>query len=207
MRCNLDGTGLELVAWGLRNPYGLGFSPDGRLLALDLGMNDRGSRPVGDAPSCLYAIEHGAWYGWPDFVAGVRVDDPRHAPARGPRPRMLLDNHAELPPPQRPLVTFPARTAAVKFTWGRDRLYVALFGDKRPFTAPPGPAAGRAVVRVDPRDGSIFPLVGSPLQRPIDVAFFDDTLYVLDFGEYELSVDGEVRGPGSSCGGKLWRLS
>jgi hypothetical protein len=28
MRCNLDGTGLELVAWGLRNAYGLGFLAD-----------------------------------------------------------------------------------------------------------------------------------------------------------------------------------
>ena len=26
MRCNRDGTDLELVAWGLRNPYGLAFS-------------------------------------------------------------------------------------------------------------------------------------------------------------------------------------
>jgi hypothetical protein len=34
--------------------------PDGRLLALDLGINDRGSRPVGDAPSCLYEIKAGS---------------------------------------------------------------------------------------------------------------------------------------------------
>jgi hypothetical protein len=54
MRCNLDGSGLELVAWGLRNAYGLGFLPDGRLLAVDQGPDDRGSRPVGNAPDLLF---------------------------------------------------------------------------------------------------------------------------------------------------------
>lgn len=206
MRCNLDGSGLELVAWGLRNPYGLGFSPEGRLLALDLGMNDRGSRPVGNAPSCLFAIEPGAWYGWPDFVAGVAVDDPSYQPDRGARPRFLLANHAELPPPRAPLVSFVARSAAVKFAFGGDRLYVALFGDKRPFTAPPGPAAGRAVVRVDPRDWSIHPVVGAPLHRPIDLQIhpLDGELYVLDFGDFEMRGGDEL--DAVSASGKLWRV-
>ncbi|HEX4812614.1 MAG TPA: hypothetical protein VFV66_07650, partial [Nonomuraea sp.] len=44
LRCELDGGGLELVAWGLRNAFGLGFLPDGRLIALDQGADDRGSR-------------------------------------------------------------------------------------------------------------------------------------------------------------------
>src|SRR5947209_8035464 len=48
MRCHPDGSGLELVAWGLRNAYGLGFLSDGRLLATDQGPDDRGSRPVGN---------------------------------------------------------------------------------------------------------------------------------------------------------------
>jgi Tn3 transposase DDE domain len=39
MRCDRDGSNLELVAWGLRNPYGLAFLPDARLLAVDLGIN------------------------------------------------------------------------------------------------------------------------------------------------------------------------
>lgn len=207
MRCNLDGSALELVAWGLRNPYGLGFSPEGQLLALDLGMNDRGSRPVGNAPSCLFAIEPGAWYGWPDFVAGVAVDDPHYRPERGATPRFLLANHAELPPPAAPLLSFPARSAAVKFAFGGDQLYVALFGDKRPFTAPPGPAAGRAVVRVDPRDWSLHPVVDAPLHRPIDLRIhpIDGQLYVLDFGDFEMRAGDEL--DAVSASGKLWRTS
>jgi glucose/arabinose dehydrogenase len=36
LRCNPDGSDLELVAWGLRNPYGIAFHPDGRLFATNL---------------------------------------------------------------------------------------------------------------------------------------------------------------------------
>jgi glucose/arabinose dehydrogenase len=62
MRCNsYDGSDLELVAWGLRNSYGLGFLLDGRLLAIDQGPDDRGSRPVGNAPDLLYEIHEGSW--------------------------------------------------------------------------------------------------------------------------------------------------
>ncbi len=54
MRCNPDGSDLELVAWGLRNAYGLRFLDDGRLLAIDQGADDRGSRPVGNVPDLLF---------------------------------------------------------------------------------------------------------------------------------------------------------
>jgi len=53
MRCNPDGSELELVAWGLRNAYGLVFLPDGRLLATDQGADDRGSRPIGNSPALI----------------------------------------------------------------------------------------------------------------------------------------------------------
>src|SRR5919197_3579826 len=90
MRCNFDGTDLELVAWGLRNAFGLGFLPDGRLLAIDQGADDRGSRPVGNAPDALYEVRPGAWYGWPDFVGGEPLTDPRYVAARGPPPPFLF---------------------------------------------------------------------------------------------------------------------
>ena len=52
LRCDADGRDLELVAWGLRNAYALGFLPDGRLLAVDQGADDRGSRPVATRRTC-----------------------------------------------------------------------------------------------------------------------------------------------------------
>jgi glucose/arabinose dehydrogenase len=208
MRCDPDGTKLELVAWGLRNPYDLTFLPDGRLLAIDLGFNDRGSRPVGDAPSCLFEIKAGAWYGWPDFAGGVPVTHPALRPSRGADPRFLLANHNELGPLQEPLARFEPRHAPTRMAHvpGSSDLIVTLFGDKRPLTGPEGPPAGRRLVRVRLSDRSIRPLGGPALQRPIDVAyhFQEHVLYVLDFGAFELGRGGDVRARART--GTLWRL-
>src|SRR3954465_10383191 len=87
LRCRPDGSGLSLVAWGLRNAFGLGFLPDGRLLATDQGADDRGSRPIGHAPDSLYVVKAGSWYGWPDFVCGRPVTDAEFRPQHGPHPR------------------------------------------------------------------------------------------------------------------------
>src|SRR5947209_224772 len=82
MRCNPDGSDLELFAWGVRNAYGLGFLPDGRLIAIDQGADDRGSRPVGNVPDMLFDARQGAWYGWPDFIYGEALPHSPHQPVR-----------------------------------------------------------------------------------------------------------------------------
>jgi glucose/arabinose dehydrogenase len=211
MRCNEDGSELELVAWGLRNAYGLGFLPDGRLLAIDQGADDRGSRPVGNVPDMIFEVHKGAWYGWPDFIGDVPITDPRYQPERGAAPTFVLANHNELPRPERPLLCLPPHTAAVKFdvapasaSWA-GHLFVTLFGDEVPMTAPSGPKVGRSVVRVDPVDWSQHPVVQDGLLRPIDVRFspVDASLYILDFGNFEMLEDGAVKAEAKS--GKLFR--
>lgn len=201
MRCNPDGTGLELVAWGLRNAYALGFLPDGRLLAVDQGVDDRGSRPMGNAPDLLYEIRSGAWYGWPDFVGGDPVTDPRYAPASGQPAEFLLANHDELFAPERPLLRFPPHSAAVKFDIAPEGwLAVALFGDEAPLTTRLGERRGRAVVRVDPVDWTLEPLIPTSLSRPIDVRFDrDGALWVLDFGRFEVTERGVVAEAGTGA--------
>lgn len=130
------------MAGGLRNAYGLCFLPDGRLVAVDQGPDDRGSRPIGNTPDLLFEVRRGAWYGWPDFIGGDPVTDPAYMPTRGPAPRFVLANHAELPPPERPLVSFPPHTAGVKLDVAPEaatcpgHLVVALFGDEAPMSAP-----------------------------------------------------------------------
>jgi len=204
MRCNEDGSELELVAWGLRNAYGLGFLPDGRLLAVDQGADDRGSRPVGNVPDMLFEVREGAWYGWPDFIGDVPITDPRYRGERGAASSFLIANHDELPKPEKALLNFPPHTAAVKFAVGPSGdLFVALFGDEVPMTAPSGPKVGRSVVRVDTNDWTMHPFVQVGLLRPIDVCFHDGALYVLDFGSFEMIENGGVSAEPAT--GKIWR--
>jgi glucose/arabinose dehydrogenase len=212
MRCNLDGSGLELVAWGLRNAFGLGFLPDGRLLATDQGADARGVRPVWHCPDFLYEVRAGAWYGWPDFFGGVPINDRRFSGPEGTQQPFLIQNHAELPPPERPLLTFEINSCASRFvpipTTLRHAgdLIVAQFGDERPITGPPGPRVGRNLVRVDIRDWSVHRLPALPLQRPLDLAFSPDGefLYVVDFGEFEFTTAKSLRArAGSGC---IWKI-
>jgi glucose/arabinose dehydrogenase len=212
LRCRPDGSGLELFAWGIRNAFGLGFLPDGRLIATDQGSDDRGSRPIGGVPELVFEVRQGAWYGWPDFVGGVPVTDARFAPRRGPHPTFLLASHAELPPPERPLMSLPLNSSACKFgvmpadsPWP-GHLLVTLFGDEVPVAAPEGRRSGRTVVRVDTQAWTAHPVEGvPPLHRPIDVRFHPSTgeAWVLDFGEFELRRDGVHARPGS---GAVWRF-
>ncbi|HEV2953107.1 MAG TPA: sugar dehydrogenase [Candidatus Dormibacteraeota bacterium] len=213
MRCNPDGSELELVAWGVRNGYGIGFLPDGRLIVIDQGADDRGSRPIGNAPDLVWEIQPDRWYGWPDFVGGIPVTDPQFKPERGPALTFLLANHDSLPAPEKALYRFEPHAAAVKFavvpeSIGKHagKLLVALFGDEAPMTAPAGsPKVGRSLALLDPATWTRQTLVmGAPLSRPIDVAFKpgDEAAYVLDFGHFEMSVQGVVATAGT---GKVYR--
>ncbi|WP_372666504.1 PQQ-dependent sugar dehydrogenase [Amycolatopsis kentuckyensis] len=211
LRCELDGSGMELVAWGLRNAFGLGFLPDGRLIALDQGADDRGSRPIGNAPDLLFDVRQGQWYGWPDFVGDRPVTDPAFAPERGAQPEFLLANHEDLPVPERALLEFEPHVSATRFAVVpggalAGQLVVTLFGDEAPMCLPAGgPPVGRSLVVVDPADWSLRELPGAPaLARPIDVGFApgDDALYLLDFGKFEMSEDGVRATQGT---GRLWR--
>jgi glucose/arabinose dehydrogenase len=214
LRCRPDGTDLALHAWGLRNAFGLGFAPDGRLLATDQGADERGSRPIAGVPELVYEVRPGAWYGWPDFVGGVPVTDRRFRSRRGPEPSFVLANHDELPPPERPLAALPVHAAATRFDFAPPGtplagcMLLALFGDERPLTAPAGPRVGRSVVALDLAAGSLRPLTRQgALERPIDVRVDPSGrwLYVLDFGAFEMAGGGRVEARAGSGG--VWRLS
>lgn len=67
---------IEPVAWGFRNPYGIRFSPDdhplrGQLLISENGEDERGARPVHNAPDRLAIARQNPdgtpeYHGWPD---------------------------------------------------------------------------------------------------------------------------------------------
>jgi glucose/arabinose dehydrogenase len=76
-----DGKDIKLVAWGIRNPYGLTFdSRDGmgnRLIVTDQGAEPRGSRPIANDADKVYSIDIsnatniGKWFGWPDYFGNA----------------------------------------------------------------------------------------------------------------------------------------
>jgi glucose/arabinose dehydrogenase len=195
MRCRLDGSGLELVAWGLRNAYGLGFLPDGRLLATDQGADVRGSRPLANCPDALFEVRAGAWYGWPDFICGRPATLPEFAVDGSEPVEFVLSHHRSLPPPESPLFEFPVNSAPVKFEVMRSGafagdLLVALFGDERPLTAPTGPRVGRHLVRISTENWTTHPVAAPGLKRPIDVSLDSmGNVFALDFGHFEINPD------------------
>ena len=204
MRCDVDGRHLELVAWGLRNAYGLGFLRDGRLLATDQGADMRGSRPIANCPDFLYEVRQGAWYGWPDFYGGRPGTEAQD---------FVLANHQELPMPECALVEFEPNCCAVKFAVVPDgmsyagQLLVAQFGDEKPMTAPQGARVGRTLIRVSTGDWRTHPVAAAEFKRPIDVAFcpLSGAAYVVDFGEFEMTPEkGIAARAGSGC---VWKLS
>lgn len=220
-RVRPDGSGLTVHADGVRNVFGLGFDLDGRLLAVDHGYDDRGSRPIGNAPDPVWHIVQGGWYGWPDFVAGLPVTDPRFAPevpGETP-PQFLLAEHPPLAGP--PVATLPHQAAAMKFDVSRNprfgfvgELLLALFGTGAPATHGAPDPAGFRVVRLDPRTGRVRDFlvnrrpgtVGTGPERPIDCKFSPDgeELYVLDFGHVAANAFNIIPFANS---GVLWRIT
>ena len=223
LRCNPDGSGLELVAWGLRNPYGIAFSPDGRLFSTEHGIDERNNRHIIGDLEDFYEIVEGAWYGWPDFASGIRLDDPYWGTGgRGREP--LLAEHPD-PNPPKPFANFPKHSAPNGVDFCRDPsfgfegdAFVALFGDLTPVTARLSTPSGFNVVRVNMRSGAVedfavnkingpasrLPHAG--MERPSHCQFGPDgALYVVDFGEISIAPEkGGIRVWEGT--GALWRI-
>jgi len=223
LRCNPDGSELEVVAWGLRNPYGIGFDGAGRLFVTEHGMDDRNRHVIADYDD-FYEIVEGAWYGFPDFASGIRLDDARWGEG-GQRREPVLAEHPD-PDPPKPFVTFPPHAAANGFAFSTDErfgfegdAFVALFGDLAPVTtARLLKPVGYKVVRVDMRErrvvdfavnrieGPASKLPHGGFERPSDCEFGPDgALYVVDWGEIDVAPEaGGVRMQAGS--GSLWRI-
>ena len=224
VRCDPDGLNLEVVAWGLRNPYGIAFAPDGRLFATEHGMDNRGGRYVVNDLDDFYEIENGRWYGWPDFASGIRLDDPSWGDGGQGREPVLAAFPEENPP--KPLLSFDPHVGAngVSFSPGgsfgfQGDAFVALFGDLAPVTSPRlASPRGNKVVRVDLRGRRIVDFAINKIQgpasklphdgfeRPSHCAFGPDGhLYVVDFGEINIAPErGGVRMQLGT--GTLWRI-
>jgi glucose/arabinose dehydrogenase len=224
MRVPLEGGALELVAWGLRNPFGLAFGPDGNLYTSDNGYDQRGSRPIYGSADFLWQVTPGTWYGFPDFAGGLPLTDPFFGEAGNPQPQFLLAEHPNTPP--QPITRLGVHSSSNGMAFSTSaafgyagELFIAQFGDMAPGVGKVLHPVGFKVVRVDVETGVIndfavnkgrrnepaSKLKRGGLERPVDVAFSRDgsTLYILDFGVMTIGEDPEPR----QETGVLWRVT
>ena len=218
---------LEVFAWGLRNPYGVVVDDEGALWVIDNGPDARGSRPIENAPDAIYRLEEadaGAWYGYPDFVAGFPVTNSAFALPRAPRPLdFIIDNHEELlggeDAPAEPMATLAPHTstgqgAIAPESWGEmgGHLLVASHGDFTPVTGVLDEPRGHAVYMVNPESGTVEAILQNPapheatgaVSRPVGLDFGPDgSLYVADLGVIETSPAGILPRAGT---GAIWRV-
>ena len=203
LRVNPDGTDLELMAWGLRNPFRLRFDKSNRLFATNHGMDVRGSRPVANSPDELWVIRPGIWYGWPDYTAGRPVTDPGFKPDGKPQPEFLLHTHPNVPP--KPFAVFAPHSAPMGFDFIPDDSFgtpgdimIAEFGAGDPDGKESPFHVGHRVSRIDVRTRAVLPFAinktgfaasytgGGGLERPIDILFgANRELFIVDFGQEE----------------------
>jgi glucose/arabinose dehydrogenase len=228
MRVRTDGGEPELVAWGLRNPYGLALAADGTLYVSDNGYDVRGSRPVFGSADWLWRVDRvgGAaqWFGWPDFAEGRPLTFDAYAESDGDPKGFVLAEHPRTPP--EPVARFAVHASADGLDIARSdafgypgQAFVAEFGDMSPDVGKVVSPVGFDVVRVDLETGAIEQFArnegeqlgpasrigGRGLERPIAVRFEpgERALYVVDFGILRMTDQGPDPEPGT---GRLWRI-
>lgn len=224
MRVRPQGGPVELVAWGLRHPYGLAFHPSGRLFVTDNSYDERGSRPVFGTADYLWAIQPGGWYGWPDYAGGRALTDARFR-SQGRQPGFLLAEHPATPPQPAAFLGVHSSSSGLDFSRNPafgyvGEAFIAQFGDMARQTGKVLFPVGFQVVRVHPETGVMEAFatnkgkVNAPasflntggLERPVDARFDKPgtALYVVDFGVMTIEPDGPRPRPGT---GVVWRIT
>jgi glucose/arabinose dehydrogenase len=226
MRIPLAGGQPEMVGWGLRNPFGLAVSPDGRIFVTENGYDDRGSRPVWGTGDVLWELKEGTWYGWPDFSAGMPIsgDEEFKVPGKD-AVKPVLKQYPNTPP--KPVAIFGVHSSSNGIDFSRSgdfgyqgEAFVAQFGDMAPKVGKVEFPVGFKVVRVTvetgvirdfavnkgKRNGSATWLGKGGLERPVSVKFDPSgkALYIVDFGILKMT----QKGPESQMKtGMIWKVT
>lgn len=225
MRIPLEGGKPELVAWGLRNPFGLALSPDGKIYVTENGFDDRGSRPVWGTGDVLWELKPGQWYGWPDFSAGKPLKETEEFKVPGkPAVKPLLRQYPGTPP--KPAAIFGVHASANGLDFATadfgfaGEAFVAEFGDMAPAVGKVLKPVGFKVVRVNVQNGVIRDFAANKgkrngpaswlekagLERPLSVKFDPSGrhLYVVDFGVVTMTA-ASVQPMAKT--GVIWKIS
>ena len=225
LRVSVEGGEPELVAWGLRNPYGLATDAKGTLYATENAFDVRGSRPIFGAPDVLWKVDPGAWYGWPDFSAGVPVSSELFDTPKVGIPKQLLRNHPSIPP--KPVAKLAVHSSSSGMDISRSEqfgfvgnAFIAQFGDQAPAVGKVWGPVGFKVVMVDLKtglntefavnraksNGPASLLKTGGLERPIAARFDPEgkALYIVDFGILRMDENGSHPEAGT---GVVWKIS
>ena len=183
-RCKPDGSDVELIAWGIRNPYGMAFNEAGELYISDNDYEEKGDRAIGEDSDCVWHVKnastpHGSvttpeWFGYPDIAHdGLPVWDPKHAPNRGQPAKPLLGNPPKWAGPAAALI--PPHTCECRMDFSRSdefgykgELFLAQFGTYTPLNTNREEALNRgfAVARVDVKSGEVTPFLKNKQPGP-----------------------------------------
>ena len=226
MRIPIEGGKVEVVAWGLRNPFGLSFGPNGKLFVTENSFDDRGSRPVWGTGDVLWEINSGSWYGWPDFAAGVPIDKKQDYEAPSKRElKPLLQKFPGTPPKPTAILGVHSSSNGLDFSTNAafgyvGEAFIAQFGDMAPGVGKVLFPVGFKVVRVDvntgvirdflvnkgKRNGPASWLKNGGLERPVSVKFDPSgkALYVTDFGILKMTSKGPEPQKGT---GVIWKIT
>ncbi len=184
-RARPDGTELELLAWGIRNPYGLALTEAGQLYASDNDFEETGLRAIAHDPDRVWHVKAASrppgtvatpdWYGFPDVCAdGLPVYHETHLPTRGTPAKPLLKD----PPPWAGPAAFLEKPHSGMckmdfcktdaFPGHRGRLFLAEFGTYAPMNTPHAEDAthGFKVVSIDVDTGTATDFVRNPRPGP-----------------------------------------
>lgn len=77
LKISKDTGEFKIVAHGIRNIEGFDFSSEGIIYFSAGGIEDKGIRPLAGDSDYLYELKENAFYGWPDYSGGDRVDSSR----------------------------------------------------------------------------------------------------------------------------------
>lgn len=231
MRIPVGGGPLELVAWGLRNPFGLAFAPDGRLFITENGYDSRGSRQVWGAGDVLWEIKPGNWYGWPDYSAGKPIwgneefKEPNIKMPEATAVKRVLQKDPATPPQPAAILGVHSSSNGLDFSRNSSfgftgEAFVAQFGDMAPKVGKVLSPVGFKVVRVDvntgvirdfatnkgKRNGPATYLKSGGLERPVSVKFNPQgtALYIVDFGIMKMTEHGPEP---QLATGTIWRIT
>jgi glucose/arabinose dehydrogenase len=211
-----DGSDIKLVAWGLRHPYGLGFTPQGKLLVSMNAADERGVRNVANDGDKIYLIDvsnsssTGQFYGWPDFFGnGEPVTEAKFASPLNKQPlQYLISNDL---PVVKPFAVVDVGAALTQIDSPKNKsfgyegkAFIGEYGTLSPQThltaipknASPGSVMGQLigqkVIVIDPVTGQIGKFISINTAdesfRPAGIKFSPDgkSLFIASVGNNEV---------------------